>query len=610
MNRWLALGRAALRGAVRRPWGVPWGVPVRFAAKPKPSPMTHPVGGVSRVKLDVPRVPPPAETPLAQPPAQAPATPPAQAPVELPAEAAQPTDALPTADQLPTATPFKNLPRAVQQYITKQQLLARASGFLDRLRVRFKWLVTRLLRPFSTDDFSALFSWLVISNGVLLVVGTTTFVLLVVLTANTVFAQEYVARKLGELITLNLNLTVLFELAIVPLWNSGKVSFNKCFVLRRPKRKASFAKGHVGAAALASMEEDEEDDGNYTQFDLTIEQINCLFLFRKWINGHGILQDVEVRGVRGVVDRTHVFWMEGDLATNYKNVAAPGDFEIERFRAEDVLFTLKQPGGFREFDVLFYNMDLPQFRKHWLFYDMLNANTILGAYDGALFTIHKKQRMVDFQHLAKPAEASPWARVLRLRVDSLNVDHLNTGLEGPFGWITQGWVDMEADFMVPEQREGAALGELVQMVSELITKEARRYNLISPDPAATAAPDASKYVVLDLKIKLNNVRAQVPLFTSDLLYVNNALVRPIVGFINSRNTYIPVQCRVVKRLSDFEGSWTVYDSLLMDDMSAEVYDAFALYVMDEEARTERLQRIAFWGLQAVLQVALVGLGVV
>ena len=75
---------------------------------------------------------------------------------------------------------------------------------------------------------------------------------------------------------------------------------------------------------------------------------------------------------------------------------------------------------------------------------------------------------------------------------------------------------------------------------------------------------------MDLRINMNNVRASVPLFTRDLSYVNNALIRPIVAYINSKRAFIPINCRVVKRASEFDGSWTVYDSGLMDDLSAEV----------------------------------------
>ena len=102
-----------------------------------------------------------------------------------------------------------------------------------------------------------------------------------------------------------------------------------------------------------------------------------------------MIETLELKGMRGVVDRTHVHWKPDDDATNYKNIHQPGDFEFESFRMEDVLFTLMQPNGFRKFNVAIYNCELSKLRKHWLFYDFLNANVMSGAYDNSLFTIHK-----------------------------------------------------------------------------------------------------------------------------------------------------------------------------------------------------------------------------
>jgi mitochondrial distribution and morphology protein 31 len=83
--------------------------------------------------------------------------------------------------------------------------------------------------------------------------------------------------------------------------------------------------------------------------------------------------------------------------------------------------------------------------------------------------------------------------------------------------------------------------------------------------------DEPNQVEFDILFCLNNVRAQVPYLTQDLSYVNNALVRPIVAYINSRHTHIPVKCRVIKPLGDFEGSWGMWDSGLLDALSAEVF---------------------------------------
>lgn len=475
-------------------------------------------------------------------------------------------------------------------------------------------------------------------NALVLILGTTTFVSLILLTFNTVFAQELVARKLGEFITKNSKLTVTFENAVVPGWSDGKISFKKCFVSRRPKASKSFVKGNQAEAYARRIASESEtpgdevvDDGNYTQFDLTIEEVNMSLSFRKWVNGTGIVDDMEIKGIRGIVDRTHVQWDPNDDARNYKNKHQFGDFEFNGLRMEDILFTLLQPSGFRPFEVAIYNCELPKLRKHWLFYDFLNANIMSGLYDNSLFTVHKRQRLDDFDDVSSSTtttsvdpqidmSAVPWERVTRLRVDSLNIDHLNRGLEGPFGWITSGKVDMIGDVMVPQESRDMQVLELMAVIARTIHKEATRYR--NPDvhdrkkdpvyrltnDNTVGSGDLSRYFVLDLTLRLNNVRALVPFKAPELSYVNYALIRPIVAYINSRNAFIEIKGRVVKNIEDFSGSWTVYDSLLMDDISEEVYDGFANYVADDEARIVRMRKVAFWSIQLLVQFVVFGLG--
>ena len=72
---------------------------------------------------------------------------------------------------------------------TKEELLAAATGFWSRLKVRFKWFSIRSARPWNVDDWSAFVSWFVLGNIVWILVGTTTFFSLVILSINTVVAQ-------------------------------------------------------------------------------------------------------------------------------------------------------------------------------------------------------------------------------------------------------------------------------------------------------------------------------------------------------------------------------------------------------------------------------------
>ena len=159
---------------------------------------------------------------------------------------------------------------------TKEELLAAASGFWSRLKVRFKWFSIRSMRPWNADEWGAFVSFFLFGHLVWILVGTTTFFSLIILFINTVFAQETLAKWIGDYLTQSAGLTVVFESAIVPKWGDGVITFRNVFVSRRPGQpKSSVKKGSSEAAAEAAAAKQaaeqegtavEEDDGNYTQY--------------------------------------------------------------------------------------------------------------------------------------------------------------------------------------------------------------------------------------------------------------------------------------------------------------------------------------------------------
>ncbi|KAI0147958.1 mitochondrial distribution and morphology proteins-domain-containing protein [Hypoxylon sp. NC0597] len=556
---------------------------------------------------------------------------------------------------------------------TKEEFLAAANGFWERLKVRFKWFSIRSMRPWNIDEWGAFVSWFLFGHLVWILVGTTTFFSLAILFINTVFAQETLAKWVGDYLTESAGLTVVFESAIVPRWKDGVISFRNVFVSRRPGQvKSSVSKGSSSnAAAVAAAERGtdkegnvvEVDDGNYTQFDVTLNTVNVTLSFVKWWNGKGLLKDVEIKGVRGVVDRTSIKWSSEPVdPLSYRHEHNPGDFEIDSFKLEDLLITVHQPGGFRPFPVSIYSCELPQLRKHFLFYDFLSANHMSGSYDGSLFTIHPRQvhnapagreHTPSFDPLGEPGA---WKKISRVRIDGLKIDHLNRGVEGPFGWIYEGNVDIVADIRFPADDDDSitkVMSDVYDKLEEAVTsnrylrildKPRRDEEVIfnAPNPLqsdedvpqeasqgaeATKAPSETssddgfvavpspsntdeerpRYLVMDLRIHLNDVKASVPVFTSNLSYVNQALVRPIVAYINAKRTYIPITCRIVKRASDFDGSWTIYDCGLMDDTSAEVYAAFARDVEDQQSRVRRFKKVGFWTLSLAIHALFMGM---
>jgi hypothetical protein len=72
---------------------------------------------------------------------------------------------------------------------TKEELLAAATGFWSRLKVRFKWFSIRSVRPFNIDEIGAFFSWVLVGHVLWIILGTTTFFSLAIFAVNTVFAQ-------------------------------------------------------------------------------------------------------------------------------------------------------------------------------------------------------------------------------------------------------------------------------------------------------------------------------------------------------------------------------------------------------------------------------------
>lgn len=505
------------------------------------------------------------------------------------------------------------------------------------MKVHFKWLTIRSSRPFNADEIYAMVSWILAAHILWIIVGTTTFFSLTIFLINTAFTQETLAKWIGNYLTQSSGIKVVFESAVVPKWKDGVISFRKVFVSRRPGQgQAKVSKGSqmsaaAAAAAIAHKEREvtegvvEEEDTNYSQFDISIDTVNVTLSFSKWMNGKGLLKDVEIKGIRGVVDRTSVQDPEEYVdPRSYKHEHQPGDFELDSFKMEDLLVTIYQPNNFRPFSVSIYSCDLPQLRKQWLFYDFLSANMMSGSFDNSLFTIHPRQTHnytgTQLSNGRDTEDGRTWKKQSRIRIDGLNIDHLNRGYDGPFSWIYEGNVDIVSDIMIPNENDDSIAKVMSDMYDRVeATVTSKNHNHFSDhahgfeqdhhdEPKEQNAGEDKRFIIMDVRVHLNDVRAAVPIFTKDISYVNNALVRPIVAYINARKTFIPVNCRVVKRANEFEGSWTLYDSGLMDDLSREMYDAFARDVFDDNtARKRRIKKVGIWTLQLAAQALFLGL---
>ncbi|KAG5459963.1 MAG: hypothetical protein BJ554DRAFT_8055, partial [Olpidium bornovanus] len=230
-------------------------------------------------------------------------------------------------------------------------------GSFARLRLRLKIMLMKQIRPWTVDDFMAMFSWVFVANGLYIVLGTTSFVSIVLWVVNSLQFQEFVARRLGDYLTRETGVTVTFESAIVPNWKDGKISLrNVCF----SRQRSLPAEGEAASQGLP------KDD--YMYYDLTVEQIDVTLDLMRWLDG--ILRDARIKGVRGTLDRSHLVY-DPNAPTWPKRKAQPGDLQLESFTLEDLLVTILQVGNFRPYTISIFNADAPHgLRIQWLLYDL------------------------------------------------------------------------------------------------------------------------------------------------------------------------------------------------------------------------------------------------
>ncbi|OJT02366.1 Mitochondrial distribution and morphology protein 31 [Trametes pubescens] len=528
---------------------------------------------------------------------------------------------------------FRRLAQSIPhlQRPTRDDFLKAADGFWQRLRVRVRWLTIRSFRRYNADELSAFFTWFLMSQTLWLFVGTTTFFSVVFATANSLRLQEYIARALSDYLTAETGITIIFESAIVPKWGDSRISFKNVFITRRPDnyRRRVDSSGHFVAAGYdlsnhpsyhSTIEEEDEgqlddhsdDDANYSMFDLNVDSIDVTLSFARWFDGKGLVEDAVIKGVRGVLDRRSVWWdPEHPLdPAAFRHKGQPGDFELESLQLEDVLITVYQPGNFRPYTASIFRADIRTFRKQWLFYDFLCAENVVGQFDNCLFSLHRPQsigRTTD-----QDLKDGKWSRMSRFRMDGLNIDHLQsmTTQEGPFSWITSGKVDAVLDIKFPrdapdEPGLNALLGELADALQTAVAANIERIPgqpqlakppLSAPSDVSEGSGDDVPKVVVDIDLRFRDLKAAVPLFTPDLSYVNSALVRPIVAFMNANRTLVPIQCRVIKDLDDFDGAWTMWETGLIDAISVKVYEAMAYHVTQANFN-RRMRAVGTWSLQ-------------
>lgn len=248
---------------------------------------------------------------------------------------------------------------------------------------------------------------------------------------------ETVAHIISNYLTSETGVTIIFESAIVPKWKDSRISFKNVYISRRPpppslseitkplrKTTGHLAVGYdvINHPAVYPQEDDEddqndiideEDDFNWSMFDLNVDSIDVTLSLWRWLDGKGLVEDAVVKGVRGVLDRRSVHYdpLNPLNPLEFRHPATPGSFELQSLQLEDVLITVYQPNSFRPYTASIFRADIRSgLRKQWLFYDLLCAENVVGQFDNCLFSLHRPQSIG--RTTEKDLKDGDWARMV------------------------------------------------------------------------------------------------------------------------------------------------------------------------------------------------------
>ncbi|KXN71359.1 mitochondrial distribution and morphology protein family 31/32 [Conidiobolus coronatus NRRL 28638] len=472
-------------------------------------------------------------------------------------------------------------------------------SLFGRMRAAVKRLLFRYDRPWTLDDIMAIFSWIFLSQTMFILAGTTTFVSLLLALGNSLQFQDFIKARLGSILSQQIGMNVSFESAILPNWKGGKITLNKVRVQYNVENLP-----------------DLKPSPTATVWNLEIDKIDITLSLMRWLDNKGLVQDFDMSGVRGTIDRSRVEYPEDYQwsAEEFRNKRKGPGLEFESVHVKDLMITLLQPYGFRPYKVSIFNAQTNQLRTRWLFYDMISANSIVGMFDNCLFSIHRAQGFNDSCSTDLSHQHETSFKRSQIRMDGVPIDHLNNGVSGPFGWIKSGSVDFCFDLSIPLQCDS---NPLKQLASDLFNKlDELLITQIPPDSDSAMSNIVSKVlkelprppeidilkqglqsVTIDASLRFRDIKSEVPLINDDITYTSQAVVRPVIAFMNAHKTSIPIHTKFKVDLDKFDGSWTQYDAELDATLSNKVGEEMMNLVYDEQERNRRLKRVGLWGLQ-------------
>lgn len=372
--------------------------------------------------------------------------------------------------------------------ITKATLLSEASNRFSKFLIHIKWPLMRNNRPFTMDDFSAFFSWLVMGNVLWIILGTTTFGLVTMYSIHTFdnihnsikayYGDEEDDSRNTSDKKLNDDTILGYITSSILAYGLGiKIEFKKGNVLPELKDgMLRFKKFNVYSLNVPSSENDENIGDspikNSVKFKASVESMDVSLSFGKWYEGNGLIDELEIFGINGQVYRNvqehqdalynevlpysagryneniHFQYDMNDhnaeelelVKRKQKNFSIDSNYQISRVKIHDSYFEIVDSPDRHPLKISIFNCELPKLRGNMLLIDFFNANNVTGAINDSMFTIHKRQEINSTTNDNK---------MVRFKLDGINMDSISLNPQLKFNWIVNGKAEITADIRLP-----------------------------------------------------------------------------------------------------------------------------------------------------------------
>ncbi|KAM9940438.1 hypothetical protein OXX80_000069 [Metschnikowia pulcherrima] len=578
--------------------------------------------------------------------------------------------------QLKPPGPLKSLtPEENSTPVTKSELLRQATTPASRLWVHIKWPLTRNDRPFSLDDFSAFASWLVLGQVLWIVLGTTTFVLSAMYFIDTldqfwqtIHGEEksgdsdirsdskrgkqdatFLSKLAGHVLSHGLGAQISFERGnVLPSLEDGMLKFRNVTL-----------QSTSSSAVSAPLD-----------FTARISALNLSLSFKKWYDGKGLIDDLEISGMRAKVSRnnersdvesvedetrmpTYNSWalsfsghhdtqeLLGELdernPTRPMTAAGPSGFsfldsayELHQVKIRDSYLEVHENSQANAFKISIFNCDLPRLRGDRLLIDFFNANIVTGTVNNSMFTIHKHQTFLDSDN------------TVTFKLDGIDMGKLATANpKSKFNWLVSGKAEIVADIRLPtlEFADSSAVetsGVFSKVLGEL-------GDLTNPKPASGACSSTdgnllkgalmaiyetfahgseteihthdTDYVIVNAKVKFTDLKASLPphlpmASSASVPFITLQNLRSLISYINGLESEKPlvIKTTVIERLADLYNVDNISQTRMYDAIIGDIYDELLRMIKLDEKRIIR-EKSSMWSHSVMSQLLLLGLGV-